>query len=116
MSAAVRSGYVAAKSTLIDGPSESPKSAARRDPTAPYHRAHIGHARLERRCTAHRIGHAGAALVEFDQPRVRGHLPKKRRERRQLPGEFQVGDVTGHEIAATRIASLGRHCSILARG
>src|SRR5439155_22573483 len=100
MSAAVRSGYVAAKSTLIDGPSESPKSAARRDPTALYHRAHIVHARLERRCTAHRIGHAGAASVEFDQPRVRRHPPKQRRERRPLPGAFQVGDVIGNEYVA----------------
>ncbi len=57
----------------------------------------VVHARLERGRAADAVGHAGAALVEADQPRERRQPLEERREARYRPVKLEMRDVAGDE-------------------
>ena len=129
-SAAVRSGYVAAKRMLIGPPSEAPTTAARSRAGRVHHRAHVVHPRLEVRDPGDAIRRAGAALVEDDQPAERRRSARRTRRAPVLPEQLDVRDAPGHvdeverpvaddlvgdaDVAAPRVARLGLHGPSLA--
>jgi hypothetical protein len=67
-----------------------------------HHRANVVHARLERRRSADRIGHARASLVEPDQPAERAQSLEKRGKGQHLPVELEVRHVPGYEHEVER--------------
>ncbi len=67
-------------------PSEQPMSAARSRADGVHHGAYVVHACLERRRADDAVGHAGAALVEEDQPREGGEAA---RGSARMPGTSQ---------------------------
>ena len=97
-----------------------------------HHGSDVVHAGLEARGAADRIGHAGAALVEPDQPRERPQVGQEVRKARKRPLQLHMGDKTGDEdeierpvtdqligdvyVAAQRIPCLRPHRHILAHG
>jgi hypothetical protein len=62
-----------------------------------HHYPDIVHARLKARSAVHRIGHAGAPLVEPDQPRERSQSTQERFEAREPPLQFHVRDESRDE-------------------
>ena len=111
------------------------RQAIERRPPRPHrihHRTDIVHARLQVRSAAHRIGHAGAPLVEPDQPGERSQTSEEPLHAGQPPLQLHVSDETRHEdkiewpitnhlignvnIAAQRITCLRPHPRILAHG
>jgi hypothetical protein len=57
---------------------------------------------LYRRRAGSRVGHAGAALVEHDQPGGRGQPGQQVGQIRLLPGQLDVGDEPGHQHQVDR--------------
>jgi hypothetical protein len=75
-----------------------PRSAARSEPVAVEHGAHVVHALLERRqLAAHAVGEARPSLVEQDQPREGREALVEAGERAHLPGEVEVREAAGAE-------------------
>jgi hypothetical protein len=95
-----------------------------------HDRAHVVHARLQRRSAANGVRHAGAALVEPDQTSEGRKLLQEGREGRELPLDLEVRHVPRDEdeveravtddlvgdvdVAAARVAGLGTHAGSFA--
>ncbi len=131
-SAHTRSGYVAAKKTLIGPPSDAPSRAARSDPTAS----------ITARTSSMRVSSVAAPLTGSDMPwprlskRIRrendARSPIERGHARHLPSELDVRRegrdvheveravahhlVRDRDVSAARVAGLGQHRRIVAHG
>jgi hypothetical protein len=82
-----------------------PNNAARWEPTASHHRAHVVHAVFEVGDARHAVGKPGTPFVEADDPGERGKPRKEMRQARVFPGPVQIGDKTRHEHQIARSAS-----------
>ncbi len=92
-------------------------------PSRVHYGPHVIHSSFERRCAAHSVGHAGPALVEDDEARMRcptasashhtGHPPAELDMRHRPRHELKVKrplacDLIGdRDVAASRISRLG---------
>ena len=92
-----------------------------------HHRAHVGHAGLQRGQTVDvdAVAQAGAALVEHDQPRECAKACHQMAEARVFPLDLEIGNVAGNEnqidrtladhligdahIAVAGVSRLGKH-------
>ena len=70
---------------------------ARRGAGGVHHGQHVVHPGLQVRDARRSVGHAGAPLVEPDQPAHRAEPLEEQRVVRVLPVQLQVGDEPGDE-------------------
>ena len=100
--APVRSGQVAAKGTLMGPPSDSPSSAARREPAASITAWTSSMRSSSGAGAATGSESPRATLVEQDQPRELRQLLKETRDPRIRPLKVQVRDEARHEHKVDR--------------
>ena len=108
MSAAVRSGYVAANKAAIAAAVPRSDQCSSFRSRSVHDRSHIIHSFLERGRTEHRIRDTGASLIEEEDARDRGERSVVVPPALELPAVVDVGEGTrnDHEVEWPRAEHL----------